>query len=405
MAFDSLLDDFARQIVSDSPELATTAGLGGDLAGAGFAARLDDRSALAVDLRRSAAVRRLAQLDGLSATAIAPAQAETFAVVRRHAALSAAAAQFAFGQFSAFGGPTPYMLNPLDAAFAALPDFLSSQHTIASLDNAETYVARLDQVGRAIDAETGRARADANAGVVAPSFVLDATARGLASYLQTPPNTGPYYAALRDGLAALYPAPAPDQPSPAPARAGQLLAQAERIITNAILPAYRRQYDTVAALRARSGDNAGVWALKDGEAYYSSALAWHTTTALTANQIHDQGVKRVVEVSAQLDIQLRALGQMQGTPGERMAALSAEPRFLYEQSDAGKAQALSDLRGHLAAINARLPNWFARQPKAALEIAPVAAFAEAGQTGAYYQPPSLDGKRAGVADAALNGSF
>ncbi len=396
MAFDSLLDDFARQIVSDSPELATTAGLGGDLAGAGFAARLDDRSALAVDLRRSAAVRRLAQLDGLSATAIAPAQAETFAVVRRHAALSAAAAQFAFGQFSAFGGPTPYMLNPLDAAFAALPDFLSSQHTIASLDNAETYVARLDQVGRAIDAETGRARADANAGVVAPSFVLDATARGLASYLQTPPNTGPYYAALRDGLAALYPAPAPDQPSPAPARAGQLLAQAERIIANAILPAYRRQYDTVAALRARAGDNAGVWALKDGEAYYSSALAWHTTTALTANQIHDQGVKRVVEITAQLDIQLRALGQMQGTPGERMAALSAEPRFLYEQSDAGKAQALSDLRGHLAAINARLPNWFARQPKAALEIAPVAAFAEAGQTGAYYQPPSLDGKRAGV---------
>jgi uncharacterized protein (DUF885 family) len=396
MAFDGLMEDFARQIVADSPELATTAGLGGDLAGAGFAARLDDRSALALDLRRSGALRRLALLDGLPAKAIKPAQAESFAVVRRHAAQSADAARFDFGQFSAFAGPAPFVLNALDSAFATLPDFLSAQHTIASLADAETYIARLDQVGRAIDAETGRARTDANAGVVAPSFVLDAAARGLASYLQTPPAASPYYTALRDGLAALYPPPAPDQTSPAPARVGQLLAQAERIIANAILPAYRRQYETVAALRARATDSAGVWALKDGEAYYASALAWHTTTSLSAAQIHDQGVKRVAEISAQLDIQLRALGQMQGTPGERMAMLSADPRFLYEQSDAGKAQALADLRGHLASINARLPNWFSRQPKAALDIAPVPAFAEAGQTGAYYQPPSFDGKQPGV---------
>lgn len=395
-ALDGLLNDFAGEIIADSPELATITGLGADLAGAGFAARLDDRSALAVDLRRSAALRRLAQLDGLTAKAIAPAQAETFAVVRRHVALSADAARFSFGQFSALGGPTPYVLNPLDSAFAALPDFMSAQHAIASLEDAETYVARLDQVGRALDAETARARADANAGIVAPGFVLDAAASGLSAYLQAPAAASPYVTALRDGLAALYPATAPDQPSAPPARAAQLLALAERITANAILPAYRRQLDTVSTLRARASDTAGVWALPDGEAYYASALAWQTTTDFTAAQIHAQGVQRVAEISAQLDIQLRALGQMQGAPGERMAALSADPRFLYEQSDVGKAQALADLRGHLAAINARLPQWFARQPKAALEIAPVPAFAEAGQTGAYYQPPSLDGKRAGV---------
>src|SRR5689334_20200326 len=56
-AFDGRLDDWTREILSDSPELAATAGVSEEAAGGPYAARIDDRSAVAVESRRSAALR------------------------------------------------------------------------------------------------------------------------------------------------------------------------------------------------------------------------------------------------------------------------------------------------------------------------------------------------------------
>jgi uncharacterized protein (DUF885 family) len=44
----------------------------------------------------------------------------------------------------------------------------------------------------------------------------------------------------------------------------------------------------------------------------------------------------------------------------------------------------------------RAPQWFGRMPRAPLEVRPVPAFAEAGQPGADYNPPSLDGAAPGI---------
>ena len=52
-------------ILADSPETATQAGVSNEDAGGAYNARLDDRSTLAVDARRSAALRRYAELRAL----------------------------------------------------------------------------------------------------------------------------------------------------------------------------------------------------------------------------------------------------------------------------------------------------------------------------------------------------
>src|SRR5215813_5017919 len=55
-AFDGRLSDWTQEILADSPETATMAGVSAEDAGGAYNNRLDDRSPDAVDARRSAAL-------------------------------------------------------------------------------------------------------------------------------------------------------------------------------------------------------------------------------------------------------------------------------------------------------------------------------------------------------------
>jgi uncharacterized protein (DUF885 family) len=174
-AFDGRLNDWTRQILADSPELATAAGVDEAAAGGAFRSRLDDRSALAVEARRSAAVRRYVELRALNTDALSDSDALTYAVLDAQFAAAAGGAAFEYGDFTPLGGVRPYVLNQLDAAFLTLPAFFDDRHTVANDDDAEAYLARLRAVATAIDAETERARADAERGVRPPRAIIDLT--------------------------------------------------------------------------------------------------------------------------------------------------------------------------------------------------------------------------------------
>ena len=79
-----------------------------------------------------------------------------------------------------------------------------------------------------------------------------------------------------------------------------------------------------------------------------------------------------------------------------MQKISADPRQLYPNTEAGKAQLLTDLRAQVAAIQARLPEQFGTLPKALLEIKRVPREIEAGAPGGYYNSGALDGSRPGM---------
>jgi uncharacterized protein (DUF885 family) len=82
--------------------------------------------------------------------------------------------------------------------------------------------------------------------------------------------------------------------------------------------------------------------------------------------------------------------------GARLHALNADPKFLYPNTDAGKARLIADLNAKVAEVQARLPQWFATLPKAKLVIRRVSLATEAGASGGHYDIGSLDGSRPGA---------
>ena len=85
----------------------------------------------------------------------------------------AVASTFEYGAISGYNYPVPYVLSQLRGAYQTVPDFLDTQHVIETREDAQAYVARLEEFARAINFDVDRARADAGRSVIPPSFILD----------------------------------------------------------------------------------------------------------------------------------------------------------------------------------------------------------------------------------------
>jgi len=82
--------------------------------------------------------------------------------------------------------------------------------------------------------------------------------------------------------------------------------------------------------------------------------------------------------------------------GQRLAALNQDPRQLYPDTDAGRAELLVSLNAGIKDMYARLPQAFATVPSAPLEIRRVPPEIQDGASNGYYRRASLDGSRPAI---------
>jgi uncharacterized protein (DUF885 family) len=375
----ALFDAFVNEGMDLQPEGVTSLGL--DAGPRAYQkSRLTDRSPAGAHAQTALAESQLKRLEAFDASALSPADALNRDVVLyglRQQVENARRFKYAGG---AAGGP--YMLNQFQgSAYHDLPDFLDSQHQIATAADAEAYLARLEAFATAMDQEAESVRLDQSLGVVPPDFVLDNVLIQLRGLRATPADRSVLVTSLVRRTKAI---------------AGDWGARATTIYEQKVVPALDRQIALAQALRAVASHDAGVWRLPDGEAYYTASVAFWTTTTLTGDEIHRTGLDLVVTLSALADAAMKAQGLTQGSVGQRFRAMYDDPRYRYPNTDEGKAQLLADLNVKVAAVQARLPAYFGVLPKAKVEIRRIPPYTEAGAPGGYYQPGALDGSRPGA---------
>jgi uncharacterized protein (DUF885 family) len=309
----------------------------------------------------------------------------------------ARAAAFGFGRFDPVGGFSPYAVDHLSSACVTLPRLLKAALGGGDINETMLHLQRLKVVAAAIDGESASARADAQAGVIAPKFILRRLQDAVAAILARPPAETVFMTALRTRLAALKQLPSESTPSATPPdsaesrRAQKLLAEAEAIVGGSIFPAYRRAFATLADLQVRATDYPGTALLPRGNEYYRACLSFHAGPAAQVDVIHRASLSRVKTLSGQLDMMQRSQGQADGEPARRLAALSADPRFLYPDAPESRDAIVNDVRREVSRMAALLPRVLRKPPIGSLEI----AASEAGDAQGYCGP-SLDGKRPAV---------
>jgi uncharacterized protein (DUF885 family) len=377
-ALDRAFDAFFRDTLDESPMTATSLGLDTG-ARAAAKSRLDDSSLAAVGRQKRLTARQLARLRGIDRAALSPAAAINYdAVLYGLAASDADGRRFAYG---GAGAGSPYVLSQLNGAYAGVPDFLDSQHTVATAADAEAYLARLDALATAMDQEIERVRHDVALGVVPPDFAIDGALAQM-KVLRQPADRSTLVTSLAMRAAAK-------------GIVGDWQARAATVYERRVVPALDRQMALLAALRPKAVHDAGVWRLPDGDAYYVASLRAATTTDLSPDEVHRMGLDVTRELTARADALFRRLGMTQGSVSQRYGALFKNPEYLYPNTDAGKAKEIGDLNALVQGMQARLPSYFATLPRTPLEIRRIPAATEAGAS-THYTEGSLDGTRPGI---------
>ena len=100
-------------------------------------------------------------------------------------------------------------------------------------------------------------------------------------------------------------------------REGNLAKAGE--LSYGVIPQLEKQLAELKLQRAEAKSHAGMWAQPEGEEWYRWALGASTTTNLTADEVHEQGLQELEELHGRMDPILREIGYTQGTVGERMA--------------------------------------------------------------------------------------
>lgn len=289
---------------------------------------------------------------------------------------------FPFGGVDSYMYPCPYVISQLTGLYQAVPDFLDSQHTVADAHDAHAYLARLESFAEGLNHETERARMDASDHrILPPDFVVDKTLTQLRS--------------LRGNLDAMLVQPLVRKTGEAGV-AGEWGGQASDIVNGPIAAALEGQIDFLTRHRPQAVHDAGIGARRQGEAYYDLCLRFQTSTGLSPQEAHQVGLDQVAQIQALADPLLRERGYTEGSVGARLTAMGREPRYLYPNDDAGRAQLLADLNVQLEAVTARMPEVFARMPRARVEIRRVPPAIELGAPRGYAQSGSLDGSRPGA---------
>jgi uncharacterized protein (DUF885 family) len=376
----ALLDDIFAGFIERTPEFATTLGLDkGERAG--LKSQLSDYSAASRSRELGEARARLADLRKLDRAKLSTTGALHYDIVDYLLSTSTGArGRFTYGNIGDAGGFVPYVISQQDGAYQSVPDFLDSQHRVANKADADAYLARLEAFATAIDQNSEAQRQDAARGVFAPGFSLDTTLAQLDAIRRQPA----VQTVLVTSIA---------RRAKAAGIQGDHAARAEAVVAGKIFPALDRQIALVRQLRARATDDAGVWRLPDGAAYYDAAVKAETTTRMTPDEVHRMGLEQVAEISGRIDSILKGQGMTRGSVGERLTALNADPKQLYPNSDRGRAALLDSLNGQMRELDRLLPNAFATLPKAKVEVVRVPTFIQDGASNGYYNSAALDGSR------------
>lgn len=366
--------------IDRNPELATALGLDKDKR-AKLRFKLNDYSLAEAQKVRDATLSNWTELQAMRREVLSLTGALSYDIAAFR--LSAAADSNQRFQYGWPGGRmAPYVVSQLTGAWQSVPDFLANQHRIEVKEDAESYMSRLRGFATALDQQTEYLRHDAGLGVVPPDFIIDLTLAGMARLRNQPPEKNVLVRSVADKARAKG--------------LGDYEAQAVQAVSGPVAQALDRQMAALTALKASSTHDGGCWKLPEGYVYYESALLASTTYKLNGDQTHQIGLKQVTDLSAQLDELLKAQGLTTGTVGERIAHLNGDPKHLYPNTEAGKAELLVYLNSLVQGMQARLPKGFDHLPKAALEIRRVPSYIEAGAPLGYYQGAPLDNSRPGA---------
>ncbi len=243
----------------------------------------------------------------------------------------------------------------------------------------ENMIARLRAVPAYVEQNIGALREAVEKGLVQPRRTADLVIGQLDAQAAPAASEAPLLGPFRN-----FPASVPEASREA------LAAQAEDAYAQAFQPAWRRLRDFLSAEYLPHARTApAVTVLPDGEEIYRHFIGYHTTLALSAEEIHEIGKREVERIDRAMESIVREAG-FEGTVAEYEQHLMSAPEYLFTD----KESMLAYHRDLAMRVAPGLPRLFRRLPRHPVGIRAIPPDREA-VSASNYNRPSEDGTRPG----------
>ena len=364
-----LFDEYWSLVKREFPEYATY--LGDDR----YNDRLTDMSPEAIARRKALSREWLERVRAIDTDGIALQDGVSLGVLRTQLE-----AQVRLNAYPAERMPLSQMSGPhIDFAF------LTKSSPFRTVTDYENYLKRLQAIPVLLRQLETLMRQGLASGWVLPAIALQRVPGQIDAWLAVDVTQIPAwrpFATFPSGVAE-------------PERA-RLAAAGRRAIADQVVPAFRSLktfVETTYIPDARK--ELGAATLPGGVAYYDALIAQQTTTALTAREIHDLGLREVARISAEMDAVMRKSG-FTGTRAEFFRWLHDAPQFYRTRAE----DVLVAYRDLAKRVDAELPKLFAELPRLPYGIRAMEAFE--GDNAEHYTQGSSEAGRAGYFEANVN---
>ncbi len=163
-------------------------------------------------------------------------------------------------------------------------------------------------------------------------------------------------------------------------------------INEKIIPAYQNLHDFMAGeYLNKSRSTSGIADTPNGEQYYQHQIKLYTTTNLTADEIHQLGLKEVARISSEMEKVKKKIG-FEGSLKEFFNFVRTNKELMpYKEPQ----QIIDHFNQIHNRMQPKLDKLFSQKPKTAFMVKQTEKFRE-NSASAEYNPGSLDGTRPGI---------
>jgi uncharacterized protein (DUF885 family) len=374
----AFLDAEFAQEVKMRPQLATRLGLKEN------EDKLDDISDAAalklLEWRRASVARMKAQFDRSKLSSAGQTNYDIWSTELDRAEL-----QYKYRRYQ------PPFYSFLYSVHSQLPNFMINTHTVSDAADMRAYNARVRAIPAVLDTAIAESRRSDAAGIRAPKFEIERVIDGSKVIVTGAPfdsgKDSPLWADAKAKVAKLQ-----SSGKVTTAEAETLLGEARTSLLS-IKPGYERVIAWAqSGLPTAPSGRVGAISLPGGADWYAAALRLNTTLPLTAEQIHQTGLKQVAQLEAEQDTLARSAGFK-----DRNAFYADRAKRFPPQpwTDALRADYLARANAAVAHNRSLLPERFYNLPKYRAEVVREPSFSEVAGGAAHAAGPSPDGTRPG----------
>jgi len=289
-----------------------------------------------------------------------------------------------------------YVFNQMGGVHTELPNMLINFHKVDEPSDMSALITRYAEVGRAIDQLLERAKLQTDAGVRPPRFAYEYVIQQSTALISGEPFTeskekSPLWS---DALSKIQDLEKAGKITAEEAE--ELRAKSKEALISGFKPAYERLIAWLETELPNLEERpTGVSRHDKGAAFYAHRLKSSTTTAMTADEIHQIGLDEVKRIKEEM----LAIKEQVGFDGDLPAFfkfINSDPQFFFPNTDEGRQAYLDESTAFLDTIKGKLPEYFGILPKADLVVKRVEAFREQPGAPQHYNQGTPDGSRPGT---------